>query len=164
MNCLVKRALGTALGLVLVLGWWTVRDKVFGGGTSAASDKIPAKVWEGGGTRLTIETESSDPVVLRAFFESTAKNNGTPLRSLDSYEKMPAGTHSWTIDVPATVGGDLELEAQNPKAGSHLTWTVRSGNTVLKHETETLDGALRANEAFFLKVDAEDFSRTDSDE
>jgi len=163
MNSLVKRVLLAGAGMVLVLGWWTIEGK-FSGHATAASDKIPAKVWEGGGTSLTIETESSDPAVLRVFFESTAKTNGTPVRSLDSFEKIAAGRHTWTVDVPATVGGDLELKAESPKAGSRLSWTVRADNKVLKQESETLDGALRGNEAFFLKLEEDDFSLGESEQ
>jgi hypothetical protein len=163
MNSLVKRVLVAGAGMVLVLGWWTIEGK-FSGTTTAASDRIPAKLWEGGGTTLTIETESSDPAVLRALFESTTRTNGTPVRSLDSFEKIAAGHHTWTVDVPATVGGDLEFEAENPKSGSRLSWTVRAGDKVLKQEASTLDSALRANEAFFLKLDTDDFSSTESDE
>ena len=164
MNSLVKRVLMAVGGMVLVLGWWTIQGKFSGSSTAEASDKIPAKVWEGGGTTLTIETDSSDPAVLRALFEATAHTNGKAVRSLDSYEKIPAGRHTWTVDVPATVGGDLELQAENPKAGSRLSWTVRCGDKVLKQETETLDSALKANEAFFLKMDVEDFSSGEAEE
>jgi len=164
-NNLARRIVGAAVGLVLVLSYWTLKDKVLGGTSqTSVSDKVPAKIWEGGGTTLTIETESSDPATLRAFFESTEKHEGTPSRSLEAYEKIPAGSHTWTIDVPAAVGGDLEFEAVNPKSGARLKWTVRSGSSVLKHETETLDGDLRANEAFFVKFEADDFSRAEAEQ
>ena len=43
-----KKLFSTVLGLVLVLGWWTLRDKLFGGSSTAAdSDRIPAKVLGG---------------------------------------------------------------------------------------------------------------------
>ena len=163
MNSVVKRVLSSAAGLLLVIGVWTIQGKLSGTATSA-SDRVPAKVWEGGGTTLTIETDSSDPAVLRALFESTSKTNGKPVRSLDTFEKIPAGHHSWTVDVPATVGGDLELQAENPKAGAKLSWTVRAGDTVLKQESETLNASLGANEGFFLKLDMDDFSVPESDE
>jgi hypothetical protein len=115
-------------------------------------------VWEGGGESLTIDVESSDPAVLHAYFAATAKNSGSPVRSLDTYEKVTAGSHSWTIDVPSAVGGNLELQADNPKPGSRLTWTVRSGNSLLTRDSETLNSPLHAHEAFFLKFDADDFA------
>ncbi len=155
---MVKRVLMSALGLALVLGWWTLQDKIRGAKASAASDRVPQKVWEGGGETLTIDVESSDPAVLRAYFAARGKNSGTPVRSLDTYEKVTAGSHSWTIDVPSAVGGDLELQADNPKPGSRLTWTVRSGNNLLTRDSETLNSPLHANEAFFLKFDADDFT------
>jgi hypothetical protein len=163
MNSLAKRVLTAAGGLVLVLAFWTIQGR-FSGSATAASDKIPTKVWEGCGTTLTIETDSSDPAVLRALFESTSKTNGTPVRSLDTFEKIAAGHHTWTVDVPATVGGDLELQAESPKAGARLSWTVRAGDRVLRRESETLNTAIRSNEAFFLKLDMDDYSSPESAE
>src|SRR5262249_4586981 len=104
------------------------------------------------------------PATVRAFFASTARTNGTPARSLDTYEKISSGSHSWTVDVPATVGGDLEFQAEDPKPGASLKWTVRSGGRVLRQNSETLNSALQANEAFFLKYDSEDFSSTQQEE
>jgi hypothetical protein len=85
------------------------------------------------------------------------------VRSLDTYEKVGAGSHLWTIDVPSAVGGDVEFQADNPKPGSRLTWTVRSGSKVLARESETLNSPLQANDAFFLKFDAEDFVATEQE-
>jgi len=98
------------------------------------------------------------------LFEATAKNNGTPVRSLDTYQKVPAGSHSWSVDVPSAVGGDLEFEAEQPKPGSHLKWTVRCGSRILAENSETLNSALQGNEAFFLKFDSEDFASGESSE
>ena len=165
MNSLLKKVLTSAAGLVLVLAFWTVEGKIFGSGsTTTTVEKIPSKVWEGGGTTLTIETDSSDPAILTAFFESTTKTNGTPVRSLDTYEKIAAGHHTFTVDVPDAVGGNLELKAQSPKPGSRLTWTVRAGDRVVKDETDTLNEPLRANEAFFVTADVVDFSRPEAEE
>ena len=63
---MVKKVLMSAMGLALVLGWRTFQEKTSGGKAFAASDRVPEKVWEGGGTTLTIEVESSNPTVLRA--------------------------------------------------------------------------------------------------
>lgn len=114
---MLKKIPVSAASLALVLGWWTLQGKLTGDSKGpATSDKIPSKLWEGGGTMLTIDVESSDPAVLRAYFASTAENEGTPMRSLDTYEKVAAGEHSWTVDVPATVGGNLEFQAsKNPR-------------------------------------------------
>lgn len=163
MNSLLKKVLTSVGGLALVLGFWTIQGKIFGS-SEKTIDKIPAKVWEGGGTTLVIETDSNNSAVVRALFESTSKTNGTPVRSLGTYEKIAPGHHTWTVDVPATVGGDLEFQAEDPKPGARLTWTVRTGDKVLKQESETLDTALHANEAFFLKLDSEDFSVAEADE
>jgi hypothetical protein len=40
---------------------------------------------------------------------------------------------------------------------------VRSGSKVLARESETPNSPLQANEAFFLKFDAEDFAATEQE-
>jgi len=35
-------------------------------------------------------------------------------QTVETYEKIAAGTRSWTIDVPAHVGGDIEIGADKP--------------------------------------------------
>jgi hypothetical protein len=40
---------------------------------------------------------------------------------------------------------------------------VRSGGRVLARDSETLNASLQANEAFFLKFDADDFAATEQE-
>ncbi len=158
MKNLLIRGGFAVLGMVLVLGWWTIKGRN-DSGNSATSDKIPSKVWEGGAGTVTIEAESSAPATLRAYFSSAEKSeSGTPNRSLEAWEKFPAGQHTWTIDVPAGTSGSLEFEAVGPKPGSTLSWTVRAGDKQIAQETEKLEQPLRANEAFFLQVEVDDFA------
>lgn len=58
--------------------------------------------------------------------------------------------------MPAAVGGDLELEAENPKTGSSLKWTVRAGGY--------LNASLQSHEAFFLRYEVDDFAAAGPDE
>jgi len=156
MKSPLKRAAISLLGVVAVLAWWTIRGNH---NTTPSSDKIPAKVWEGGAGPVTIEVESSDPATLRASFESATKSQpGKPDRMLQTWEKVDAGKHSWTIDVPAGTMGTLEFEAVAPKTGSTLSWTVKAGDKQIAQETQTLDKPLQANEAFFLQVELDDYA------
>ncbi len=66
--------------------------------------------------------------------------------------------------MPSAVGGDLEFQADSPKPGSRLAWTVRSGDKVLAQESETLKDPLQGNEAFFLKLGVNDFSDVEREE
>jgi len=163
MNNLVKRMLVAGLGMLLVLGWWTIQGKRDGASASASSAKIPAKLWEGGGAMVTVEVESTDPTIFRAYFTASDQSSPrtpvrSPVRSMDAFEKIDAGKHSWTIDVPMGVGGSLELQASAPKPGSKLSWTVRAGDKVIAQDAETLSQPLQGNEAFFLHVEVDDFA------
>jgi len=66
--------------------------------------------------------------------------------------------------VPAAVGGNLELEAERPKTGSSLKWTVRAGDRVLAQESDALKAPLQSNEAFFLKYEADDLATASPEE
>ncbi len=157
MNYLAKRAIIAVVGVVIVLAWWTLRGGHDNNVTSSA--KIPAKVWEGGAGKVTIEVESSDPATMRADFESTEPmDSGKSHRRLQTWEKVEAGQHSWTIEVPAATQGILEFEAVVPKVGSKLTWTVHAGDKQIAQDSQTLNEPLQANEAFFLQVELQDFA------
>ena len=154
MNYLMKRVAFGVVGMVLVLGWWTLtgkRDSV------PSLDKIPSKAWEGGGGQVTIEAESSDPATMHVEFERPdISDPSKPHQRLQSTEKVAAGQHTWTIDVPTRTFAILEFEAVGPKTGSKLSWTVHAGGKQIAQETETLDKPLQAGEAFFLQVQVED--------
>ena len=157
MANLAKRALFAVCGMVLVLGYWTWQQRHDKSSAPPAASTIPARVWAGGGGTVTIDVESSDAAVLRAHFYSQ-KKEGETQRYLDAYEKIPAGTRTWSIDVPPQTGGDLEFEANAPQTGSRLTWTVRSGDKQIAHDSEVLNAPLRSGEAFFLQVAVDDFA------
>ena len=56
MSSPVKRAGLSALGLVAVVAYWSLRG---GGSSSETREGIPAMVWGGGGATLTIEAENT---------------------------------------------------------------------------------------------------------
>lgn len=156
MNYLMKRAAFGVLGLVIVLAWWTLTGKHE---STPSMDKIPSKVWEGGAGHVTIEVDSSDPATLRADFEKADPSDPSkPHQRLQTWEKVAAGQHSWTIDVPSGTLGTLEFEAVGPKPGSKLSWTVHAGGKQIAQETQTMDKPLQANEAFFLQIEVADLA------
>ena len=158
MNTLSKRIIFGVVGLLLVYGWWTYQGWRSGSHTPSTS-KIPAQLWEGGGGSVTIEAEANDPATLHAYFASVEKAEpGEPKRSLEALEKVEAGQHSWTIDVPPATRGSLEFEAVGPKPGSKLSWSVRAGQKPIAQDADTLKSPLQANEAFFLQVQVADFA------
>lgn len=150
MKSLVK----SLVGLALVLGWWTLRGP--GASDTETSDSIPSVVWDGG-KAVTIRTDTTCPAQLRVSFNDHAEDVESP-RSLESWEDVPAGTHSWTIDVPHEVGGYVELSAENPKPGDRLHWTIQLGGDTIDEQTETLEQALEPGAGFFLQSYFDDYA------
>jgi hypothetical protein len=95
-NVLKRATLGT-LGVAAVLAYWSLR----GSSSSSSSEGIPSKVWAGGGATLAIEAESTSPARFSVSFTERTKPDP---QMLETWAKVDAGTHSWTIDVPPSVG------------------------------------------------------------
>jgi hypothetical protein len=158
MGGLVKRGAIAVLGVAITLTWWTLRG---GGGGSQTRQGIPARVWEGGGGTLTIQVEASCPAKMSVGFDARDEEKR---KSLEVWETIPAGARSWTIDVPPRAGGYIELNAENPKVGDQLKWTISVNGQVIDEQHETLQEELKPNYAFFLQLHAEDYSQAKADE
>jgi hypothetical protein len=159
MGNLVKRGLLAALGVAVTLAWWTLR----GGGTGTpAQEGIPSRVWNGGGGTLAIQVETTCPAKMSIGFEERGKDEGA--KSLETWEHVAAGTRSWTVDVPPSAGGYIELDAENPKVGDQLKWAVSVNGQVIDEQSETLQEALKPGYAFFPQIHLEDYGEAKPDE
>ena len=153
MGNLVKRGALAVLGVAVTLTWWTLR----GGGTGAQTQQgIPGRVWDGGGGTLTIQVETTCPAKMSIGFDARDEEKR---RSLEVWEAVPAGARSWTIDVPPRAGGYIELNAESPKVGDQLKWTLSLNGQVIDEQSETLQEALQPNHAFFLQLHEDDYSQ-----
>jgi hypothetical protein len=147
---MLKSLIRTALGLAVVLAWWTLRDGVVGTGPDTDTvSEIPTRVWEGGAGTLSIEVDTSTPAQMRIDFGED--DDGTPARSMDAWQEIGAGHHSFSIDVPAGVGGYVELGAVAPEPGDSLSWTISAGGAVVDEQSDTLERPLEEGYAFFLQ-------------
>ena len=152
---MVKKILSSLLGMVVVLAWWTLR------GSHAPPEQvvnaIPPKVWDGGGGTIAIDVDTNVAATLSIGF-SERRDGG---RSMTTLEKVDPGPHSWSVEVPRNAGGYIEFEADAPKPGAKLSWTLRHDGRRIASADETLDQPLGRNEAFFLQEYYEDYSRPD---
>ena len=94
---------------------------------------------------------------MRVSFESLSKSNGQQ-PSLQSSEKIPAGTSSWNVDVPPGVGGYIELDADRPNPGDTLTMRIRMNGRLLDEQTDKLNAPLERKTAFSLRDHFDDYS------
>jgi len=153
-NLAIRIGLGV-LGTAAVLTWWTIHP---GASNTKNITKIPAAVWGGGPTTITVEAESSCGATMNFTFSDHSKPAGEqPI--LDAHEPIATKTGSWTVSVPDKVGGYIELDAVHPKAGDWLKWRVLFNGQVVKEEKEILDKDLEPNTAFFLQLYFEDYSK-----
>lgn len=153
MKKMLVRLVLSALGVAVTLLWWTYRDR---GSHAQSLEHIPAEI-AGGGNQLEIEATASTAATLRITFEDVNKPAGQQILA-EAWEKMPAGTHTWRVNVPAGVGGYIELNADQPNAGDTLSQRIKMNGKSLDEETERLDRPLEPNTAFFVQYHAEDFS------
>jgi hypothetical protein len=158
MKTLAIRAGLAVLGVAITLAWWTIHP---GDSHTQSSSHIPDKVWAGG-NELEIEVESSVAATMRVSFSQHDKPAGEQ-QTLETYEKIPAGTRAWTISVPSRVGGYIEIEAEKPAVGDKLAMKVKSNGRLVDQQTEKLEQALQSGTAFFLQVHFEDYSKADSE-
>jgi hypothetical protein len=157
MKRLLLRLGLSVLGTVVTLLWWTYHDK---GSSAQSMSHIPAKVADGG-NQLVIEVEGSTASTMRIDFEDLSKPVGQQIL-LNAWEKVPAGPHTWTVDIPSGIGGYIEFEADHPNPGDTLTQRVKINGKEVDSQTDRLDTALEPNTAFFVQFERNDFSHAEA--
>jgi hypothetical protein len=151
----MKALLKSVAGLVLVLGWWTLTGEGDDPNHESA-DRIPELVWDGGGGRLAIEADTTTAAQMRVSFSERGENGEE--RSLQAWEDVGAGHHSWTIEVPAGVGGTVELGAVDPQPGDSMGWTLRVDGQTVDEQLDSLEQPLEEGYAFFLQTYFDDYA------
>ena len=153
MSRLLKRVLLGILGMVVTLVWWSIRP---GNDKHTSAEHIPSSVWDGGGGVLTIEADASCPATLSVTFYESGKELGEG-RQLETWEKIPAGSRTWTIQVPPRAGGTVELNADSPKVGDRLRYSLTVNGHVVDEQSQSLDEELESGYAFFLQTEFDDY-------
>lgn len=140
----MKSLVRAVLGLVVVLGWWTLTGNRV---SEAPVTAVPPSVWGGGKGTLEIEVETTSPAEMRVSFDRDETEE-----SLESVEKVGAGVHRWTIDVPEDVGGYIELGAIDPRPGDRLDLSIRVDGRLVFEDSDELETALEPGYAFFVQA------------
>jgi hypothetical protein len=148
----VKTLVRTVLGLVLVIGWWTITGNSIS--TAPDQDKIPTSVFGGGGGKLEIEAETTGAATMAVSFSDDSGE-----RHLETYERVAAGTYRWSIDVPGEIGGYVELNADNPKAGDRLKFRIVSNGRTVFEDSDQLEQPLEPGYAFFVQAYFDDYAK-----
>lgn len=157
MKTILIRAGIALLGMVITLAWWTYHGT---GSKTQSSDHIPAKIGVGG-NKLEVFADASTPSTMRISFSDDTKPVGSQIL-LESWEKIPAGTRAWSIDVPTGVGGYIELGADAPKPGDTLGVQIKVNGVQVNQQKDRLESPLQPNTAFFVQYEADDYSKASS--
>jgi hypothetical protein len=148
----VKVLIRTVLGIALIVGWWTITgNSVF---TEPAQDRIPTSVFGGGGGKLEIEAETTGAATMAVSFSDDSGE-----RHLETYEKVAAGTYRWSVDVPSEIGGYVELNAADPKAGDRLKFRILSNGRTVFEDSDQLEQPLEPGYAFFVQAYFDDYAK-----
>jgi hypothetical protein len=158
MKALMKKGLMAILGLVVVLGAWTVRGWFEGSASAQSASHIPAKVWDGGGGQVTIEVEASEPGTVSATFETNLQIDDPKHKFLESWERVSEGKHIFNVDVPANVGGTVEMSIEHPQLGATVHVVVRIGDRLVAEDSLTLDAPLQPGYGFTAQVVLDDYA------
>jgi len=157
---MLKKIGVSALGLIAVLAYWTLTDHHSSSNNSPA--KMPTKFLNGGAGTLTIDANSTVSATLRYTLHGPYAD-GKAKDAIEGYEQLEAGPHSWTTEIAPNTGVSIEWEARDPKPGAKLNWTVKLNGKELTTQEETLQEALKANEAFFVQFEREDLTKSEGE-
>ncbi len=154
------RMVGSAVAVVLMLGYFTVRSSCTGNSSNKELKKIPPQIWQGG-TPVTVETDLSAPGVIRLSFERP-RAGGDAHEYLTAWQPLGAGHHSFVISVPEHVSGMLETEVTNPPTGATASLTLDAAGKHLEDKSE-LTGPLEPGTAFFVQLAVDDWATARSE-
>ncbi len=155
---LVRKVLGAIAGVVICIAIWSIQDKLFGNDSETA-DKIPAQVWGGGGGTVVIEAEASEPAVISASFETNSMIDDVNHDYLEAWQKIDAGKHTFTIDVPANTSGSVWLRVDEPNVGAKVKLVMRANGEYVGEDAMTLEKPLEPGYGFAAGLEVDDYSR-----
>ena len=158
MESLVKRAIFAVLGVAVMCGYWTVKGW-FVGDANATMKHIPAKVWDGGGGTITVETESTEAARVYVSFETNTAIDDDDHKFLETWERVEPGFHAFKIEVPPGVSGTAEVDVENPKVGSKARVAVRVNGEIAVEDKQELTEPLKPGWAFAAQVQLEDYAK-----
>lgn len=159
MDALVRKVLGAIAGVAICIAIWTLQDRVTGGGGGDSADSIPQEVWGGGAGVVTIEAETSEPGSISAIFESNVPGGDPGHGYLESWQEIPAGKHTFEVDVPANVSGSVWVRVDKPSVGAKVKVAVRVDGKLVAEDWSRLDEPLEAGYGFAAGVEIDDYAR-----
>lgn len=157
MSSILKRLVMSGLGVVVMLGYWTLRGPGKSDDPSVTSGTIPTKVFGGGGGHITIEAELNAPGVVAVSFETRNPIDDQSHKYISTWQQVPQGTHSFTIDVPAQVGGSIDVRMDNPTVGAEASVRLKANGATVGEDTQKLTEPLPEGYGFSAQLQFDDY-------
>ena len=157
MNILVRRVLRAIGGVLICIVIWTVQDRLSGGGSQSA-DAIPAEVWGGGGSVVTIEAEASAPASISASFDNNRAIDDSDHEYLETWQELDAGPHTFNISIPPDVSGSVWLRIDKPDVGATIKLAVKVDGKLVKEDFDRLEAPLEAGYGFSIGIELDDYA------
>ena len=158
MDALVRKVLRAIGGVLICIAVWTVQGRLSGGGGSHSANAIPAEVWGGGGSVVTIEAEASEPAVVSASFAHNQPVGDSDDESLETWQKVDAGKHTFNVSVPSDVSGSVWLRVEKPSVGATIKLAVKVDGKPVSEDFDRLEAPLEAGYGFAVGVDLDDYA------
>jgi hypothetical protein len=149
----VTKAITSALGLVLFIGWISVTGGDDEGHVEQLAE-LPAAVFDGGGGMVGIELELNEPAELHATFERWDENDESETVSV--VRSLEPGDHSFEVDLSEDAYAFFQVGIDEPPVGAEMSWRVTLDGELLTEETQQLDKPLDPRYAFALIYEIED--------
>ena len=156
MGGFVKRIVLGALGVVVMLAFWTVKGW-FVDDANATVAHIPDKVWDGG-VPVFLEVESTEPARFSASFETNLQIDDADHKFLETWERVEPGLHTYKVDVPKGTSGIVEAGIDNPKVGAKVRVAVKVNGETVAEDSQTLTEPLQQGYGFFAQVELGDYA------
>jgi hypothetical protein len=158
MDAIIRKVIGAIGGVLICIAIWTIQGKLTGGDNDIM-ESIPRQVW-GGGSPVTLEVEASEEAYVSASFETNNISMGDPGHEfLESWQKVPAGKHTFDIDVPANVSGSVWVRVDKPNLGAKVHLALRSNGKLVGEDEMTLDKPLEPGYGFSAGLDVDDYAK-----
>src|SRR5262249_6038407 len=149
-QAMIKKILTSLLSMVAILAWWSFRGD---GRHHELVHAIPAKVWEGGGGTIAVAVNTTAAGKMSLSFHEE-KDKG---RDLAAIEQVESGSHSWSVEVPRLAGGYIEFEADGPKVGDRISWTISKDGRRILADAIQMDRPLEKGYVFALSEYFDDY-------
>ena len=78
--------------------------------------------------------------------------------SLETWQKVGAGTHAFNVSVPPDVSGSVWLGVEKPKVGATIKLAVKVDGKLVGEDFDRLEAPLEAGYGFAIGVDLDDYA------